>query len=123
MNCCLCIRYSFINGVIKVQALLDFLSEVHRSKLCSREFPAETSFLRRRVEQFYQSEGRTTGPHHHGYSSNVQFGRQNEPPLPPATRLAAANPLFTVDASSISSPGQHFLSTVHVRGCVLGREK
>ncbi|MEQ2305581.1 hypothetical protein AMECASPLE_039300 [Ameca splendens] len=50
--------------------------------------------LRRRVEQFSRSEGRTTGPHHHGYSSNLQFGR----PTPQLQRLAAANPLFTVDA-------------------------
>ncbi|KAK5613714.1 hypothetical protein CRENBAI_017390 [Crenichthys baileyi] len=72
-----------MNGVIKVRALLDFLSEVYRSKLCSREFPAETLSLRRRVEQFSWSEGRTTGPHHHGYSSNVQFGRPTERAAPP----------------------------------------
>ncbi|KAK5605259.1 hypothetical protein CRENBAI_017060 [Crenichthys baileyi] len=89
MNCCLCIRYSFMSRVIKVQALLDFLSEVYRSKLCSREFPAETLSLRRRVEQFSRSEERTMGPHHHGYSSH---------PTSQLRRLAAVNPLLTVDA-------------------------
>ncbi|KAK5608241.1 hypothetical protein CRENBAI_002078 [Crenichthys baileyi] len=100
MNCCLCIRYSFMNGVIKVQALLDFLSEVYRSKLCSREFPAETLSLGHRVEQFSRSEGRTTGQHHRGYSSNVQFGQPDRAsrPTPQLRRLAAANPLFTVEA-------------------------
>ncbi|MEQ2299810.1 hypothetical protein AMECASPLE_018847, partial [Ameca splendens] len=51
------------------------LAQVYRSKLCFREFPAETLTLRSRVEQFSQSEGRTTGLHHHGYSSNVQFSQ------------------------------------------------
>ncbi|KAK5607873.1 hypothetical protein CRENBAI_009656, partial [Crenichthys baileyi] len=64
-----------MNGVSKVQAWLDFFSEDNRSKLCSREFPAETLSLQRRVEQFFRSEGRTTGPHHRGYSSNMQFSR------------------------------------------------
>ncbi|KAK5618975.1 hypothetical protein CRENBAI_006056 [Crenichthys baileyi] len=35
------------------------------------EFPAETLSLRCRVEQFSRSEGRTTGPHHRGYSCDV----------------------------------------------------
>ncbi|KAK5603335.1 hypothetical protein CRENBAI_009774, partial [Crenichthys baileyi] len=52
------------------------------SKLCSREFRAETLSLRRRVEQFSRSEGRTTGPHHRGYSSNVQFGRSDRASRP-----------------------------------------
>ncbi|MEQ2279544.1 hypothetical protein AMECASPLE_010624 [Ameca splendens] len=46
---------------------------VYRIKLCSREFPAETLSLRRQVQHFSQSEGRTTGPHHRGYSSNMQL--------------------------------------------------
>ncbi|MEQ2297525.1 hypothetical protein AMECASPLE_035564 [Ameca splendens] len=102
MNCCLCIRYSFMNGIIKAQALLDFLSEVYRSKLCSREFPAETLSLRRQVEQFSQSEGRTTGLYPRCYSSNVQFGRPKEQATPSHSYggLLQVNPLFTVDASS-----------------------
>ncbi|KAK5608530.1 hypothetical protein CRENBAI_024003 [Crenichthys baileyi] len=47
------------------------------------KFPAETLSLRRRVEQFSWSEGRTTGPHHRGYRSNVQFGRPTERAAPP----------------------------------------
>ncbi|KAK5616680.1 hypothetical protein CRENBAI_000512 [Crenichthys baileyi] len=61
---------------------------VYRSKLCSREFPAETLTLRRQVEQFPRSEGRTTGPHHRGYSSNVQFGRPTGQTAPPATEVS-----------------------------------
>ncbi|MED6238455.1 hypothetical protein ATANTOWER_021806 [Ataeniobius toweri] len=83
MNCCLYIRYSIMNRVIKVQAWLDFLSEVYRSKLCYREFPAETLSLQRRVEQFSRSQGRTTGLHHRGYSCNVQFRRPTERAAPP----------------------------------------
>ncbi|KAK5604250.1 hypothetical protein CRENBAI_020523, partial [Crenichthys baileyi] len=76
----------------------------------SREFPAETLSLRRRVEKFSQSEGRTTAPHHRGYSSNVQFGRPNRTsrPTPQLRRLAAVNPLFTVEVSSTSSPRTTF---------------
>ncbi|MEQ2285206.1 hypothetical protein AMECASPLE_029471, partial [Ameca splendens] len=47
------------------------------------EFPAETLSLQRRVEQFSRCEGRTTGPHHHGYSNNMQFGRPTERAAPP----------------------------------------
>ncbi|MED6253350.1 hypothetical protein ATANTOWER_027337 [Ataeniobius toweri] len=50
---------------------------------CSREFPAETLSLQRRVERFSQSEGRTEVPHHRGYGSNVQFGRRTERAAPP----------------------------------------
>ncbi|MED6245894.1 hypothetical protein ATANTOWER_009787 [Ataeniobius toweri] len=125
MNCCLCIRYSFMNGVIKVQALLDFLSEVYRSKLCSREFPAETLSLRRRVEQFSRSEGRTTGPHHHGYSSNVQFGRATERAAPPPQlrRVSAVNPLFTVDVFLNFIPRTTFDQHGSHKRLGLGREK
>ncbi|KAK5619685.1 hypothetical protein CRENBAI_009320 [Crenichthys baileyi] len=61
---------------------LTFLSEVDRSKLCSTEFPEETLSLQRRAERFSRSEGRTTGPHHRGYSSNMQFGRPTEQATP-----------------------------------------
>ncbi|MEQ2311038.1 hypothetical protein AMECASPLE_015494, partial [Ameca splendens] len=47
---------------------------------------------RDRVEKFSLSEGRTTGPHHRGYSSNVQFnwpGRMTCP-TPQLRRLAAS---------------------------------
>ncbi|KAK5622157.1 hypothetical protein CRENBAI_009138, partial [Crenichthys baileyi] len=81
-------------------------------KLCSREFPVETLSLRRRVEQFSQSEGRTTGPHHRGYSAVWPADRTSRP-TPQLRRLAAVNPLFTVVASSNFVPGQLFLSTVH----------
>ncbi|KAK5617295.1 hypothetical protein CRENBAI_008346, partial [Crenichthys baileyi] len=89
-----------MNGVIKVQAWLDFLSEVYRSKLCSREFPAETLSLRRRVEQFSRSEGWTTGPHHRGYSSNVHFGQPTERTVPPHSYGACAPPMTSISSVS-----------------------
>ncbi|KAK5610293.1 hypothetical protein CRENBAI_007478 [Crenichthys baileyi] len=70
-------------GWLRYKRGLTFLSEVYRSKLCSREFPAETLSLRRRVEQFSRSEGRTKGLHHRGYSCNVQFGWLTERAAPP----------------------------------------
>ncbi|KAK5606683.1 hypothetical protein CRENBAI_016947 [Crenichthys baileyi] len=48
-----------------------------------REFPAETLSLQCRVERFSWPEGRTMGPQHHGYSSNVQFGGPAERAAPP----------------------------------------
>ncbi|MEQ2286125.1 hypothetical protein AMECASPLE_038907 [Ameca splendens] len=101
-----------ITLLIKVQA---FLSEVYRNKLCSREFPAETLSVQHRVEQFFRSEGRPKGPHHRGYSSNVQFGQPTELPTPQLRSLAAINPLFTVEVFfNLCRPGQLFLSTVHI---------
>ncbi|KAK5612805.1 hypothetical protein CRENBAI_006379, partial [Crenichthys baileyi] len=72
-------------GVIKVQVLLDFLSEVYRSKLCSREFPAETLSLRRRVEQFPSlKEGQRERITVVTAVTCSLAGRQNEPPHPTA---------------------------------------
>ncbi|KAK5619458.1 hypothetical protein CRENBAI_013843 [Crenichthys baileyi] len=64
------------------------------------EFPAETMSLQRRVEKFSRSEGRTTAPHHCGYSSNVQFSRPTERAAPPHSNgdELQVNPLFTVEA-------------------------
>ncbi|KAK5599568.1 hypothetical protein CRENBAI_019330 [Crenichthys baileyi] len=93
-------------------------SSSHRErKLCSREFPAGTLSLRRRVEQFSLSEGRITGRHPRGYSSNVRFGQPTERGAPPHSYRGSLWMLY-----STSSPRQLFLSTVHVRGCVVGRE-
>ncbi|MED6288554.1 hypothetical protein CHARACLAT_027781 [Characodon lateralis] len=99
-----------------VEALLDFLSEACRSKLCSREFPAETLSLRSRVKQFFPSlKGRQQEPHHRGYS-NCAVGWRTERAVfhPQLQRLAEANRLFTEDVSSnlvardnVSSP--HFM--------------
>ncbi|MED6263788.1 hypothetical protein CHARACLAT_008210 [Characodon lateralis] len=51
------------NWIQGCHTIMRSYAQIYRSKLCSREFPAETLSLRRRVEQFSQSEGRTTGPH------------------------------------------------------------
>ncbi|KAK5601555.1 hypothetical protein CRENBAI_024124 [Crenichthys baileyi] len=88
-----------MNGVIKVQALLDFLSEVYRSKLCSRAFPAKTLSLRRRVEQFpglkEGQRGRITVV---TAVTCSLAGRQNELPHPTATevRLPPSDPILEV---------------------------
>ncbi|MEQ2280792.1 hypothetical protein AMECASPLE_023569, partial [Ameca splendens] len=60
------------------------------SKLCSREFLAETLSLRRRVEQFSITVVTAV--------TCSLAGRQNELPPPQLRRLAAVNPLFTVEA-------------------------
>ncbi|MEQ2317021.1 hypothetical protein AMECASPLE_038542 [Ameca splendens] len=110
-------------GVIKVQALPDFPSEVYKSKLCSREFPAETLTLQRRVEQFPRSEGRTTGPHHRGYSCNVQFGRATQRATPQLRRLAAVKPWFTVEAFFKLHPQKTFPQHGSRKRLGLDREK
>ncbi|KAK5611935.1 hypothetical protein CRENBAI_006295 [Crenichthys baileyi] len=76
--------------------------QVYRSKLCSREFPAETLSLRRRAEQLPGlKEGQRDRITVVTAVTCSLAGRQNEPPhpTPQLRRLAAVNPLFTVDAS------------------------
>ncbi|KAK5609229.1 hypothetical protein CRENBAI_014408 [Crenichthys baileyi] len=75
-------------GVIKVQALLDFLSEACRSKLCSREFPEETLSLQHQVKQFFPigrkvKQDRITVV----TAVNEQFGRPAERAAPTATEV------------------------------------
>ncbi|MEQ2292194.1 hypothetical protein AMECASPLE_020578 [Ameca splendens] len=56
---------------------------VPRSSKAPSQIETVTLSLRHQVEQFSPSEGRTTGPHHHGYSCNVQFGWPTERAAPP----------------------------------------
>ncbi|KAK5614965.1 hypothetical protein CRENBAI_008216 [Crenichthys baileyi] len=83
----------------------------NKKQTVSREFPAETLS---RVKQFSRSEGRTTGPHHRGYSSNVQFGRPTERAAPPhgAHRHWPARPPVSLSDSRtevVPSPRQQTL--------------
>ncbi|MEQ2313115.1 hypothetical protein AMECASPLE_038251 [Ameca splendens] len=81
-----------MNGIIKVQVLLDFLSEAYRSNFVSREFPAERLSLRCRVKQFPSLKG----GHHRGYSNCGDGWRTERAVLHPLLRrLAEANSLFT----------------------------
>ncbi|MEQ2229448.1 hypothetical protein ILYODFUR_018844 [Ilyodon furcidens] len=61
---------------------------VYRSKLCSREFTAETLPLKRRVEWFSQPDGRKKGTAtQHVTLCAVRPGQQNEPPHPTAMEV------------------------------------
>ncbi|MED6265553.1 hypothetical protein CHARACLAT_026690 [Characodon lateralis] len=52
------------------------------------------------MEQFSRSEGRTTGPHHRGYSCNIAVwpACRASNPTEQLRRLAGVNPVFTVTA-------------------------
>ncbi|MED6277572.1 hypothetical protein CHARACLAT_014796 [Characodon lateralis] len=61
---------------------------VYRSKLCSREFPAETLPLKRRVEWFSQPDGRKIGTAtQHVTLRAIRPSQQNEPPHPTAMEV------------------------------------
>ncbi|MED6254250.1 hypothetical protein ATANTOWER_021103 [Ataeniobius toweri] len=67
-----------------------------------QRIPCRDAVSRSRVERFSQSEGRTPGPHHRGYS-NCTAGWRTERAVfhPQLRRLAEANPLFTELSSDV----------------------
>ncbi|MEQ2223607.1 hypothetical protein ILYODFUR_038270 [Ilyodon furcidens] len=83
-----------MNGIIKVQVLLDFLSEACRNKLCSR-VPSRDAVPMTPSEAVSWSERRTMALHHRGYS-NCAVGRPTERAVlhPQLRKLAKANPFF-----------------------------
>ncbi|MEQ2282144.1 hypothetical protein AMECASPLE_037456 [Ameca splendens] len=71
--------------------IIDHMHKACRSKLCSREFPAETLSLRSRVEQFPDLKG---GQQHRitvVTAINVQCGQRTERAAQPLLRRCAGS--------------------------------